>query len=223
MSNNNFTITQFTHVAIPNTPGISWNLGTTHSITWTDNVPGPVQIDLYYAGVFHSTLAGSVPNGTNSFSWAIPANHLMGNDLSVRVSSVLDYATILDYSDFQFRIDAASNTYDIEVIQPSVTGIKWVAGLDYLISWTDNLSSPVKIDLVNYTLNDSIAIAASVTGSTYAWHIDGAIPNGVEYKILITSTTENGVQALSTNYFEITDTPGQTNIVIQQPTVGGLA
>ncbi|NOU48903.1 MAG: T9SS type A sorting domain-containing protein [Bacteroidales bacterium] len=222
MSNSDFAITQFTHVSIPNTPGISWNLGTSHNITWTDNVPGPVKIDLYYAGVFHSELSASVPDGTNSFLWAIPTNHLMGNHFSVRVSSVLDYTTVLDYSDFQFRIDAATNTYDIELIQPNVSGIIWTSGQDYLISWTDNINSPVKIDLINYTLNDSTPIAASVVGSTYSWHIPDGTPNGTQYKILITSTTANGVQGLSTEYFQISDVPAPGVIVIEQPTVSGL-
>lgn len=222
MSDNNFAIIQFTHVSIPNTPGISWNLGTTHNITWTDNVPGPVRIDLYYAGVFHSTLALSISDPINTFAWAIPTNHMMGNHFSVRVSSVLDYTTVLDYSDFQFRIDAATNTYNIDLIQPDGPGIVWTSGQDYLISWTDNLNSPVKIDLINYTLNDSTLIAASVVGSTYAWHIPEATPNGSQYAILITSTTENGVQGLSTNYFQITNTPGDADIVILQPTVSGL-
>ena len=222
MSNNNFTITQFTHITVPNTPGIRWNLGTSYNITWTDNVPGPVRVDLYYAGVFHSILAASVPDGTTSYSWLIPTNHQMGNHFSVRVSSVLDYTTVLDYSDFQFRIDAATNTYDIELIQPSAPSIVWTSGQDYLISWTDNLGSPVKIDLVNYTINDSTAIAASVEGSTYAWHIPGGTPNGSQYKILITSTTANGVQGLSSEYFEITDTPSQADMVVIQPSDDGI-
>jgi hypothetical protein len=37
----------------------------------------------------------------------------------------------------------------VEVIQPSATGIEWIIGQTYLISWTDNLTQPVNIRLIN--------------------------------------------------------------------------
>ena len=223
MSNSNFTITQSVHVTYPTVPGISWNLGSTNVITWTDNVPGPVIVELYYNGVFHSVLAPSVPDGTTSFSWTIPTNHLMGNYFKVRVSSIAD-PTIVDMSDHLFRIDAATNTYDITVIQPSLPAIRWVKGESYLVSWTDNLASPVKVELVNFGVTPATiaTISASVVGSTVAWTIPGGTASGSQYKIMVTSTTENGVIDLSDNYFEIASTSAEANIVVEQPTIGGL-
>ena len=221
-SNTNFTILQTIHVTVPTTPGISWNLGSLNTITWTDNVPGPVKVDLYIDNTLHEVLSASVPDGTNSFAWTIPNNHAMGNHFRVKVSSIAQPTTVVDFSDFRFRIDAATNTYDITVLQPSDAGIHWTSGEDYLISWTDNINSPVKIDLINYTLNDSTIIATGIVGSTYSWHIPDGTPNGTQYRILVTSTTENGVQGLSSNYFEISDTPYQANMVVEQPSVNGI-
>jgi hypothetical protein len=222
-SNNNFAITQYVHVTMPTVPGIRWNLGSTYNITWNDNVPGPVIVELYYNGVFHSVLAPSIPDGTTSFSWTIPVNHLMGNYFKVKISSIAD-PTIVDMSDHFFRIDAATNTYNIAVIQPSLASIRWVAGESYLVSWTDNLASPVKVELVNFGVTPATitTVSASVVGSTVAWTIPGGTPSGSQYKIMVTSTTENGVIDLSDNYFEITSTPPQGNIIVEQPSLDGI-
>ncbi|MBS4058540.1 MAG: T9SS type A sorting domain-containing protein, partial [Bacteroidales bacterium] len=219
VSNSNFTITQYVHVGAPNVPDVRWILGTQYNITWTDNVPGPVKIELYYNGLFHSELAASVADGTNTFAWTIPVNHLMGNLFKVRISSIAD-PSIVDMSDFNFRIDAATNTYAITMIQPSDAGIVWVKGSSYLISWVDNLNSPVRIDLITPT--SLVNIAPSVEGSTYGWTIDAGIPAATNYKIMVTSTTDNSVLGESEFDFEITATPPQTNIIIEQPTLPGL-
>ncbi|MBU1010874.1 MAG: T9SS type A sorting domain-containing protein [Bacteroidetes bacterium] len=218
VSNNNFTITQYVHVTVPNVPDVRWTLGSTHNITWTDNVPGPVKIELYYNGTLHGVLA-SVADGTNTFAWTIPVNHLMGNLFKVRISSI-DDPSIVDMSDFNFRIDAATNTYAITMIQPSDAGIVWVKGSSYLISWVDNLNSPVRIDLITPT--SLVNIAPSVEGSTYGWTIDAGIPAATNYKIMVTSTTDNSVLGESEFDFEITATPPQANIIIEQPTLPGL-
>jgi hypothetical protein len=222
-SNANFEITQYVHVTYPTVPGISWNLGSTNVITWTDNVPGPVTVELFYNGTFHETLAASVADGTTSYSWTIPNNHPMGNLWKIKIYSIAD-PTIVDYSDHYFRIDAATNTYDITVLQPSDAGLQYTIGETYLVSWTDNLNSPVKVELVNFGVTPATiaTINASVVGSTCDWTVDGATAEGSMYKVMITSTTDNAVIDLSDNYFEISLAPAQTNIVIEQPTLAGI-
>jgi hypothetical protein len=222
-SNANFEITQYVHVTYPTVPGISWNLGSTNIITWTDNVPGPVKIDLYYNGSFFETLAASVADGTTSYSWTIPNNHAMGNLWKIKIYSIAD-PTIVDYSDHYFRIDASTNTYDITVLQPSDAGMQFTIGETYLVSWSDNLNSPVKVELVNFGVTPATiaTINASVVGSTCNWTVAGGTAEGSMYKVMITSTTDNAVIDLSDHYFEISLAPVQTNIVIEQPTLTGI-
>ncbi len=208
------------HVTQPNTPGIRWNLGSTYDITWNDNITDPVNIHLYN-GINHtySPIGWAIEN--NIFHWNIPNNTPIGDQYKIKISSVSNPA-LYDLSDNSFSIVAANNNFFVNVIQPSASGLIWNTGENYLISWTDNLSQNVKIDLINDATNITTPIAASVPGSTYSWHISEATPNGTQYKIRISSVTGIGTQDLSDNYFEITDTPASTNIVIMQPTNSGI-
>jgi hypothetical protein len=221
-SDNYFAITKFVHVTQPNTPGISWNLGSAYDITWDDNITDPVNIYLYKVNTAtYTTIALNVADGTNTYPWTLPNNLTLGSDYKIKVSSVTEPA-VCDFSDFAFTIGDGSDYYGIEIIQPSASGILLTSGEDFLISWIDNLSLPVKIDLINYTTNTTTPIAASVAGSTYSWHIDEATPDGTQYKIMVSSVTGNGTQDLSNNYFEISDTPASANIIIEQPTIAGI-
>ena len=47
--------------------------GTTHSVTWNDNLGGNVRIDLYQHGQYQSTIATSTASD-GTYQWAVPAN-----------------------------------------------------------------------------------------------------------------------------------------------------
>ena len=221
-SDNCFTIDEFVHVTQPNTPNITFNVGLTYDITWNDNISDPVNIYLYKVSTAtYLQLAANVIDGTNTYHWTVPNYLTLGSDYKIKVSSVADPA-ICDFSDFEFTIGNGSSYYEIEILQPSAPGVIWTSGEDYLISWIDNLSLPVKIELINYTTNTLTTLAESVSGSTFPWHINEATPDGVQYKILISSVTGNGTIDLSDNYFVITDTPATANIIIEQPTNTGI-
>jgi hypothetical protein len=223
LSDVNFTIApQTIMVTVPSVPGISWNLESLNNITWTNTANvDPVKIELIYPNTFVRELTPS--DAASPYEWTIPDTNTMGNTFKIKISSIAD-PTIFDLSDHYFRIDAATNTYDITVIQPSLGGMTWVIGDSYLISWTDNLASPVKVELVNFGVTPATiySISASATGSTLAWTIPGGTAVGSLYKIMITSALDNAVIDLSDNYFQISDAPAPGVIVIEQPTVGGL-
>lgn len=211
-------VTQSVHVSVPNIPGILWTLDSDNIISWTDNV-GAVKIELYNVTTGNTTLISASETGS-TFNWHIPDNQPIGNHFKIKITSLSDPG-IYDSSDFEFRIDAASNTYEIAVIQPNVAGIRWVTGNSYLLSWTDNLALPVKIELVNYgSPVTTETLFASVEGSTVAWTINPATFPGTHYKIMITSTTDNSVIDLSDYEFEISNTSAQTNIMLLNPSSG---
>jgi hypothetical protein len=211
-------VTQTIHVSVPNVPGIKWNLESDHLITWTDNVES-VKIELLNVTSGNLTLISSSETG-NNYNWHIPDNLTIGNHYKILITSNSD-PDIHDLSDFEFRIDAASNSNEISIIQPSDAGIHLVTGNSYLISWTDNLTSPVKIELVNFDSPVTTeTLFASVEGSTIAWTISQATAPGTHYKIMISSAADNGVIDLSDNEFEISDTPAETNIIVLNPAAG---
>ncbi len=82
--------------------GENWDQGSVHSITWTDNIPDSVMIELYKGGAFLQVLATSLPS-TGSFPWNIPADQPPGNDYKVMIKSMKDNA-IYDFSNDFFTI-----------------------------------------------------------------------------------------------------------------------
>jgi len=82
--------------------GENWDQGSVHNITWTDNIPDSVMIELYKGGAFLQLLAGSLPS-TGSYTWNIPADQPAGNDYKVKIKSMRDNA-IYDFSNDFFTI-----------------------------------------------------------------------------------------------------------------------
>ena len=161
--------TYYVKVIQPN-GGEQWASGTTHLISWTDNLSKKVTILLSSDGGtnYPDTLA-TVKGST--YSWKIPSN-LSGTDFKIRVQSSLDQS-VGDDSKSTFTIKVKGS---IRLLQPSKKGIEWAKGSTHLISWTDNLQGPVKIELLGYMKSSKTpcsitTIAKSVKGSTHIWKI----------------------------------------------------
>jgi hypothetical protein len=82
--------------------GEEWLQGSTHSITWNDNIPDNVSIDLLKGGVVLENLASSVAS-SGSWIWNIPMNQTPGSDYRIRITSVASSA-VTDQSDGDFTI-----------------------------------------------------------------------------------------------------------------------
>jgi len=95
--------------------------------------------------------------------------------------------------------------YSISVVQPN-GGETWVVGTTHLISWADNLSGPVDIDLINNTTTPTInaRIASGVPGSTYSWAIPtSTYPIAGNYLIKISSSEDASIVDESDHYFSL--------------------
>jgi len=91
----------------------TWIKGTTHTVTWTDNISGNVKIKLLSGRTTVATIAASTPSD-GSFDWTIPTSLTDGSKYKVEVSS-LDDRTIKDQSDRTFTLassDALARTDD---------------------------------------------------------------------------------------------------------------
>ena len=223
-SNNEFSLVSslsgtYIHVEQPNGTGITWEKGSTYMISWIDDVPGTVKIDLFKAGSPHSTIATGVAGST--YLWTIPndGSILSANDYKIKITST-DDAGIVDQSDVNFAISSPGSG-TITVIQPSLPGITWVKGNSYLISWIDNITGPIDIDLYKggvFQYN----IANGETGSSYVW----SIPNGTavanDYTVKIFSHTDPTSFDVSDNNFAIQAHSAGTSITVQQPNIPGI-
>jgi hypothetical protein len=196
----------------PSDNGITWLRGSSYLISWIDDVPGTVNIQLYKNGSHHATLASNVAGST--WVWNVPAlTYATGADYKIRV--VASNGGVSDLSDFDFTIADFPSAGSIEVLQPNVSGIKWLRGSAYVISWLpDFLSGPSEIQL--WKGGSALAtLATGVEGTTWVWNIPAlTYPLGNDYKIRV-YTNNNSVYGESDFDFELSDSPGGTIEVLQ--------
>ncbi|HWR98175.1 MAG TPA: Ser-Thr-rich GPI-anchored membrane family protein, partial [Candidatus Methanoperedens sp.] len=129
-SDNYFTITSPSFQVLTPNGGENWLTGTTQTITWmtTAAAGADVSIALYRGGVPYSVIAPSVPN-SGSYSWAIPLAQALGNDYTIRVTSI-SQPTLFDESDAPFTVATSAS-----IITSPVGGEVWLSGTSQTISW----------------------------------------------------------------------------------------
>ena len=95
------------HLTSPN-GGESWQLSSTHDITWTSaGITGNVKIELYKNEAFYKTIIGSTEND-GIYSWNIPPTLGASNAYKIKISSI-DDSSIFDLSDADFSIQAVQS------------------------------------------------------------------------------------------------------------------
>ncbi|PKP49685.1 MAG: hypothetical protein CVT92_15050 [Bacteroidetes bacterium HGW-Bacteroidetes-1] len=158
----------------------------------------------------------------STYPWNISSGYPLGtNVFKIRVISAAD-ELLMDESDNFFSISVAESGGTIEVLQPSVFGITWLRGSSYLISWIDDVSGTVKIQLVKNGVVNPTPIASNVVGSTYVWTIPGGTTLGSDYKIRVSSTLNGAVLDESNFDFAIADANPDALITVLQPSVFGI-
>jgi surfactin synthase thioesterase subunit len=194
-SNSNFTLASQITVISPNN-NENWRTGTAQSIIWSDNISENVKIELYKGGSFHSNIVTSTPS-TGSYLWTIPGGTLAGTNYEVKITSVSDASTF-DFSDANFSIYVGS----ISVTDPN-GGESWQAGTTQSITWTDNISENVVIDLYKGGSFHSIVSTSTSSDGLKSWSIPFALESGSDYQIKITSVDESDIFDFSNSNFTI--------------------
>lgn len=193
--------------------GESWNTGSTQTIRWnyTGNPGSTVKLDLLKGGLFQQTIAASTSvgsNGTGSFTWAIPATLLAGNDYTIKVTSTTNTG-VNDTSNSPFSVVSGSATATIQVVTPN-GGEAWKTRTRQAITWSyaGNPGTKVKIELYKGGAFKQVISAGATLGSNGAgafnWLLPSTLAAGTDYKIKITSTTSTAITDLSDQNFSIT-------------------
>lgn len=121
-------------------------------------------------------------------------------------------------SEYFWRVKATNNvgesvwsqTASFQTTEPQVsllspeTGAKWRIGLEYFITWEDNLSEEVILEL---SKSDSLLMTIDTTASTggYKWNIPLFLDVGDDYKIHIRSEDNPDINDESAGFFSIID------------------
>ncbi|MBP7688558.1 MAG: peptidoglycan DD-metalloendopeptidase family protein, partial [Thermoflexales bacterium] len=83
--------------------GEQWNRHQPHSITWTDNLGGEVNIALYHNGVYSASLATNTPSD-GEYLWTPGLAVSIGTGYTISVTSVIS-PTVFDVSDAPFTLN----------------------------------------------------------------------------------------------------------------------
>ena len=170
--------------------GESWEIGTTHNITWNSSHSSlNVKIELYQGGSAYQTISSSESND-GSYSWAIPSTYNESSDYKVRISYVSD-ENENDESNGNFTLAAPPSS--ITVTSPN-GGEEWELGSSQNITWTStNISGNVLISLLKGgSFYMSINTNTSNDGS-YSWTIPETYDEGTDYKVRISSVSDGTV------------------------------
>ncbi|MBN1637704.1 MAG: T9SS type A sorting domain-containing protein, partial [Ignavibacteriales bacterium] len=205
-SNANFSIRDAIIVTYPN-GGEVLNKNASYTITWDDNLSENVKIDLYKGGMFDSEIISSTPSN-GSYVWAIPSGLTTGDDYKIRIASTID-SLLFNESDDDFTIrDAIIVTY------PN-GGERLNKNATYTITWDDNISENVRIELYKGGIFNSTIVNSTLSNGSYNWTIPSGITNGTDYTIHISSTTNGLLFDESDSVFSIRDA-----IIITYPNGG---
>ena len=97
-------------------------------------------------------------------------------------------------------------------------GEDWLQGSTCVITWTDNITENVKINLFKGGVYLQQIVGSTPSTGTYTWTIHANQQTGTDYKINIVSTTDNSVYDFSNADFTITRVVPLT-LVIQNSSV----
>lgn len=98
-------------VTVPN-GGESWALGSSHDVTWTDNIPDNVSISLLKGFTKVLTISPNTPSD-GLFSWTIPTTLTPGSDYKVQIQGKVN--RVKDKSNGNFTLTAATDKSLTEV------------------------------------------------------------------------------------------------------------
>ncbi|MBN2833997.1 MAG: SUMF1/EgtB/PvdO family nonheme iron enzyme, partial [Candidatus Delongbacteria bacterium] len=189
-----FTISLAPYITVTNpTSSTTWQMGSSVSIQWSDNISENVKIELYKGSIAVQTLSSST-SSNGSYSWTVPTSLNAGTDYKVKITSV-NTSSLYDYSD-TFTISLAPY---ITVTNPTSSTI-WQVGSSVSIQWSDNISENVKIEL--YKGSSAVQTISSSTSSngSYSWTVSTSLTPGSDYKVKITSVNNSSLYDYSDTF-----------------------
>jgi len=182
-------IPPYVTVTAPN-GGESWNIGTSHNITWTSE--GVTNVKLEYStntGTGWNEIIASTAASAGTYSWTIP--NAPSTNCLVKVSEAVS-GTPNDQSNGVFTIPPPT----ITVTAPN-GGEIYGTNSSQNITWTSIGVSNVKIEYSTNNGSDWIEISASTTASlgTYSW----TVPNTPSTNCLVKISDVGGTPSDQSN------------------------
>jgi TolB-like protein len=176
----------------------------THSIVWSDNISENVIIELYRGTSLQTVINNSTPS-SGSYNWTVPTSLVADANYRIKISSV-NNNNINDYSDYFEIMDGSS----LEVTSPA-TGNDWKKGTTQQITWSDNISENVIIELYKGSSLEAVIVNSVPSNGSYSWNVPTTLTAGINYRIKITSINDNNLYDFS-GFFSISQGTGVNSI-----------
>ncbi len=175
----------------------SWMASSTHLINWTSTGEiANVNISLYYAGSYHSSINPNTPNN-GLYSWTLASTYEnYGNSYQIRIEDSSNSST--------FVISEVFRIFAISVIDPAYA-TSWEAGTTQTITWmaTEGITNVnIKLYYRDYFYQDDIALNTPNDGS-HSWTVPHVSDYGDHYKIRIEDSSDPSIYDYSFTDFEI--------------------
>ena len=133
--------------------GEQWDRQLTHSVTWTDNLGGDVNIALYHNGVYAAAIASNIPSD-GAHLWAPDTALASGPGYTIRVTSVIVPA-VYDASDAPFTlIDAPLVARDDFAMTPVNTPVT----IDVLGNDSAPIGEPMTITALGLPMSGTLSL-----------------------------------------------------------------
>lgn len=186
--------------------GENWEVGSSHSITWTQTNVSNVRLDYSTNnGSSWNQVVASIQASTGSYSWTIP--NTVSTSCKVRISDVSN-STVSDMSNAVFTISSAPIPA-VTITSPN-GGEKWFVGAQYCITWNSANIDSLELEYSTNGGTEWILIEASAAANlgSYIW----TIPNtpSAECIVRISSTTNSAIFDVSDARFAIAEVPAVT-------------
>ncbi|MCX6583419.1 MAG: carboxypeptidase regulatory-like domain-containing protein [Candidatus Aminicenantes bacterium] len=159
------------------------NMGSICSIAWEAHEVSKVKIELYKNGKSLSVIAASVPAGSHTYSWTIPARMRAGNNYQIKISAV-DAGVMAEDISNDFLIVPLS----VIALNYPVGAEVWQVKRSYDITWGSSGINNIKIELYKgAALNTVISENTPAAAGKYTWAVPSNQPLAGDYKIKISS------------------------------------
>ncbi|PLX01614.1 MAG: hypothetical protein C0595_14115, partial [Marinilabiliales bacterium] len=212
ISNKHFDLiaTTGTFVDVENpVAGDKWKRGTEHLISWNDDLPGDVVVELTkkntagdWVAVGGSTGLDGNPVPGSTLNWNIDENLAPGN---YKIHIYADDDNDIDVYSSKFQVVLTIGS--VYAIYQPMGGEQWEENSSHLISWNDDLTEGVILTLLTNSSGSWVEVPGNtglsttpVEGTTFSWPIvdfNGSITYGNHYKIRIASSEDPNVKSES--------------------------